>query len=135
MNPISAFFVRNIVIVFFVYGLAFFVLGLALALVSRQTSEFKFARAIPFLAGFGILHGIHEWYEMFQQIAFLTSGHTPTNLEEIVRLALLIISFLMLLAFGVSLLTRRSNGRWPQYYVVLGMFSLWVVGVVVVTLA
>ena len=40
MNPISAFFVRNIVIVFFLYGLAFFVLGLALALAYRRTSEF-----------------------------------------------------------------------------------------------
>ena len=41
-------------------------LGLALALAYRRTSEFKFAGAVPFLAAFGILHGIHEWYEMFQ---------------------------------------------------------------------
>ena len=32
MNPISAFFVRNIIAVFFFYGLAFFAMGLALLL-------------------------------------------------------------------------------------------------------
>ena len=31
MNPISAFFVRNIITVFFFYGLGFFTMGLALA--------------------------------------------------------------------------------------------------------
>ena len=63
MNPISAFFVRNIVVVFFFYGLAFFSLGLALALASRRDSEFRFVRAIVPLALFGFLHGIHEWVE------------------------------------------------------------------------
>lgn len=134
MNPISAFFVRNIVVVFFLYGLAFFVLGLALALAYRRTSEFKFARSIPFLAGFGILHGIHEWYEMFQQIAFLTSGHTPTGLEELIRLAILVVSFLSLLAFGVSLLNTRDK-RSSLYLPMLGVIGLWVVGVLIVFLA
>ena len=66
MNPISAFFVRNIVAVFFFYGLAFFVMGLALALASQRKSEFRFVRAIRPLAVFGILHGFHEWIGMFQ---------------------------------------------------------------------
>ena len=134
MNPISAFFVRNMVVVFFLYGLAFFVLGLALALAYRRTSEFKFARSIPFLAGFGILHGIHEWYEMFQQIAFLTSGHTPTGLEELIRLVILVVSFISLLAFGVSLLNTRDK-RSSLYLPILGVIGLWVGGVLIVFLA
>jgi len=134
MNPISAFFVRNIVTVFFLYGLAFFVLGLALALAYRRTSEFKFARAVPFLAAFGILHGIHEWYEMFQQIAFLTSGHIPTTGEELIRLVLLTVSFIMLLAFGLSLLSNRNDRSLSIYLPVVGIFSVWIVGVLIVTL-
>jgi hypothetical protein len=78
MNPISAFFVRNIIVVFFIYGLAFFAMGLALALASRRSSTFRFARAIRPLAVFGILHGLHEWVEMFQKIATLTGGYMPT---------------------------------------------------------
>ena len=134
MNPISAFFVRNIVVVFFLYGLAFFVLGLALAMAYRRTSEFKFARSIPFLAAFGILHGIHEWYEMFQQIAFLTSGHAPTVPEELIRLAILVVSFLMLLVFGVVLLTPNRSYSF-RYLPILGVFGLWLVGALVVNLA
>jgi hypothetical protein len=104
MNPISAFLVRNIVGVYFFYGLAFFAMGMALALVSRRTSEFKFARAIPPLAGFGLLHGLHEWFEMFQRIATTSSGHAPGLLEETLRVIALAISFLLLSAFGILLL-------------------------------
>ena len=129
MNPISAFFVRNIIVVFFLYGLAFFAMGLALALAYRQqTSEFKFARAILPLAAFGMLHGIHEWIEMFQKIAVLTSGHSPTVLEEAIRLTILVGSFLMLVLFGTSLLSPRNMTRWQRYRTILGMIGLWVLG-------
>jgi signal transduction histidine kinase len=132
MNPISAFFVRNIIPVFFFYGLAFFAMGLALALASRHKSEFKFVQAIRPLAAFGLLHGLHEWIEMFQKIAILTGGHSPTVVEEIVRLALLILSFLMLLAFGIWLLGSGNVGRWQQYGSISGMLGLWALGLVVV---
>jgi signal transduction histidine kinase len=132
MNPISAFFVRNIILVFFFYGLAFFAMGLALALASRHKSEFGFVQAIRPLAAFGLLHGLHEWVEMFQKITILTGGHTPTIGEEIVRLAILILSLLMLLAFGTWLLGSGNIGRWQQYGSISGMVGLWALGLVVV---
>ncbi len=128
MNPISAFFVRNIIVVFFFYGLAFFVMGLALALASRQSSQFKFVQAIRPLAMFGILHGIHEWFEMFQKMVTLTGGHAPTITEEIIRLAILGLSFYMLLLFGVSLLSAPTASRWQKYAPVSGMVGLWALG-------
>lgn len=134
MNPISAFFVRNIIVVFFFYGLAFFVMGVALLLASRQTSEFRFARAIRPLAAFGLLHGIHEWIEMFQKVVILTSGHTPTIWEEIIRLAILGASFLMLLAFGSVLLMPPNVSSRQRYLPLAGMLGLWLLGVVVVTM-
>ena len=111
MNPISAFFVRNIIVVFFFYGLAFFAMGLALALANRRSSEFRFALAIVPLAAFGMLHGIHEWVEMFQKIAALSTGYAPTLWDEGLRLALLVASFLMLLAFGFILLSPAGGPR------------------------
>jgi signal transduction histidine kinase len=132
MNPISAFFVRNIILVFFFYGLAFFAMGLALVLASRHKSEFGFVQAIRPLAAFGLLHGLHEWVEMFQKIAILTGGHTPTVVEEIARLASLILSFLMLLAFGIWLLGSDKVGRWQQYGSISGMAGLWALGLIVV---
>ena len=134
MNPISAFFVRNIVFVYFFYGLAFFALGLALALAARRSSEFRFAQAIVPLAIFGILHGIHEWIEMFQKVAALTSGYAPSLLEEIGRTAILVLSFLFLLAFGMSLLSPKRI-RWRQLALPLAaMLGLWGMGLALVWL-
>ncbi len=128
MNPISAFFVRNIILVFFFYGLAFFTLGLALALASRRASEFRFAQAIRPLALFGLLHGVHQWIEMFQKIAALTSGYAPTTFQELLRLAVLVLSLLMLAAFGLVLLNPvRGRGR-SLFYFLLALTGLWLAG-------
>lgn len=135
MNPISAFFVRNIITVFFFYGLAFFVMGVALALASRQTSQFRFAMAIRPLAAFGILHGIHEWIEMFQKMGALTSGYSPSFWDEVTRLIILVLSFMMLLLFGVTLLSPLNVNRWRNYGTIMGMAALWLVGSAVVILA
>jgi signal transduction histidine kinase len=132
MNPISAFFVRNIIVVFFFYGLAFFSLGLALALASRRESEFRFVQAIVPLALFGFLHGIHEWVEMYQKIAVLSSGYIPTTLHEVLRLGLLVASFAMLLGFGFTLLTQAGARRRTIWLPVLGMVGFWLTAVVIV---
>ena len=131
MNPISAFFVRNIVVVFFFYGLAFFAMGLALALAGRRPSEFRFAQAIRPLAAFGMLHGIHEWIEMFQKVATLTGGYTPSVTQEAARLALLVTSFLMLLAFGLLLLGPERAERRRVFLPLLGLTGLWALSVLV----
>jgi signal transduction histidine kinase len=134
MNPISAFFVRNIIVVFFFYGLAFFCLGLALALASRRDSEFRFVQAIVPLALFGFLHGIHEWVEMYQKIAVLSSGYFPATLDEVIRLALLVASFAMLLGFGFTLLSPEGTSRSRIWLPVLGMVGFWLVAVTIIAL-
>jgi signal transduction histidine kinase len=132
MNPISAFFVRNIIIVFFFYGLTFFVMGLALLLASRRQSEFRFAAAIRPLAAFGILHGLHEWYEMYQKYAALTGGYIPSLWEEMIRLATLGASFVALVAFGVALLNASDIHSRRRYLPLLGMVGLWGLGTLAV---
>ncbi len=132
MNPISAFFVRNIIVVFFFYGLAFFCLGLALALASRRDSEFRFVQAIVPLALFGFLHGIHEWVEMYQKIAVLSSGYSPTILHEVLRLGLLVASLAMLLGFGFTLLSPPGASRRQIWLPVAGMVGFWLTAVVII---
>lgn len=131
MNPITAFLVANIITVFFFYGLAFFVMGLVLALASRQISEIKFVRAIRPLAAFGLLHGIHEWFEMFQKLAMLTNGHIPTTLEEVVRLTLLGASFILLFIFGVVLLNSEEMNNWRNYRFLFGVVGVWGLGLLI----
>lgn len=133
MNPISAFFVRNIIAVFFFSGLAFFAMGLALLLASRRASEFRFAQAIVPLALFGLLHGVHEWVEMFQKIALLSNGGAPRIEHEVLRLTILVVSFLFLLAFGLLLLSPPERSVTRQVWApIVGVTALWLSAVALV---
>ena len=85
---------RNIVYVYFFYGLAFFAVGLVVLLESGRASEFRFARALIPLALFGFVHAAHEWFEMFQIFAAHQAQHTAGVAEEIVRITSLVASFL-----------------------------------------
>jgi|CXWK01.1.fsa_nt_gi signal transduction histidine kinase len=103
----AEFFARNIVVVYFFYGLAFFSMGLAIWLASARfrTSEFRLAGALLFLAGFGIVHGLQEWHDMFVHIDQGGASNIPgwLLLPE-VHLVHLVLSFLLLVFFGIRLL-------------------------------
>ncbi len=120
MNEVSQALIANLLLVYFFYGLAFFTLGVALALASRQESEFHFVEAIRPLSAFGLLHAAHEWVEMFQQFRLRSTGVTPSAAEEWLRLAVLAWSFAMLVYFAVLLLAGPSARRWPVVAVVVG---------------
>jgi signal transduction histidine kinase len=134
LNPITAFFIDNITLVFFFYGLAFFVMGVALAVASRQESEMVFVRAILPLALFGVLHGAHEWLEMFQQIGFEQNGRVPGAAEEALRVVILVSSFVMLLLFGSTLLVETTKITWPKRAPAL-LFVVWLLSVTVLGVA
>jgi signal transduction histidine kinase len=96
MNTIP---VTALEIIYFVYGLAFFAMGLAVLLELGRTSELRFAHSMPWLAAFGLIHGSHEWMEMFNAM-----GHLPQALfVDRIRLVLLVVSFACLAGFGFSL--------------------------------
>lgn len=136
MDPIAEFFTRNLVVVYFFYGLAFFVMGLVVWLESNRTSEFHIARVFSLLAGFGIIHGLHEWFEMFQKLSEAGSTTLPSwLLDDTVRLVHLVISFLFLIIFGVILLfsTHQKDGRERKVALLAAgiLFSIWLVSVLV----
>ena len=56
------------VLVFFVYGLAFFTMGLAVTLESRRASGLRLAQYLPWLGAFGLVQGIVAWMDMAQAI-------------------------------------------------------------------
>ncbi len=129
MNAASAFLTQNIVFVYFLYGLAFFAVGLVVILESARASEFRFARALPALAAFGILHGVHEWFEMFQIFAAHEGGRAPGTPEEVVRIALLAVSFLCLMAFGIRLLPDADRSPALTLWRVVGIAAVYLAGV------
>ncbi len=123
----AEFFTRNIVIVYFFYGLSFFVMGLAVLLEFGHSSKLDFARALRPLIGFGLIHGAHEWFEMFMIIRTQTAQPLTAPWVLPVRLIALAISFLFLIAFGARLIA--GPGKRKLYIGMLSTISaIWIIG-------
>ena len=89
------------IIIYFIYGLAFFVLGIASFLESDRSPKLAEARVLRPLAVFGLIHGSHEWLEMI--FIFSALMGRPGNIYFVyLRLVMLIVSFISLIAFGVQ---------------------------------
>ncbi len=123
------FFLRNIVEVFFFYGLSFFCMGVVILLEISHSSELDFGRALRPLGLFGMIHGSHEWFEMFLLLHPEITQGSAANWIVPLRLGLLASSFMMLLAFGARLITgpTRSRTRWMMLTMVIG---IWIIGLV-----
>lgn len=117
----------DIITVYFFYGLSFFSMGLAVLLEVDRSSELDFARALRSLAGFGLIHGGHEWIEMFLLLhPELQKAFFYRYIGE-GRVALLGISFLFLISFGARVIAGQQRARlsWQLIGVIA---AIWVVG-------
>lgn len=99
-----------LLLVFFVYGLAFFGMGLTLALESIHSPALAEGRLLRLLAAFGILHGVHEWLDSYLLQLVPLGLNIPTWLLW-TRVVLLLVSFCFLFSYGcltVHLYLKRS---------------------------
>jgi signal transduction histidine kinase len=121
MDPVCAFFTAHLTEIYFFYGLAFFITGIVVGLEASRPSDLSLARSLPFLAAFGLLHGAHEWLEMFEKMAPGPVGTIP----RLFRLTVLIVSFIPLVEFGTRLgaLTHRKKWRLARWVVLAVFFS------------
>ena len=119
--------VPYIVPVYFIYGLAFFSMGLLVAVEGGRASDVRLRRALPPLAGFGVVHAAHEWMEMY-----VLMGHPASALEVSimwgVQLATLAFSFISLAAFGSFLLAETEVTRRLILLIPIGLQAVWVFG-------
>ena len=133
MSALSGFLTEQMVAVYFLYGLTFFGMGLMVAATCRRgASAFRFARAIRPLALFGLLHGAHEWMIMFQLIALQTQGRAPALGWEMARVGLLALSFLLLMAFGLILLSPERPTRLRLIAFLLALLAVWLMAIAAV---
>jgi len=119
--------VPYIVPVYFIYGLAFFSMGLLVAVEGGRASDVRLRRALPPLAGFGLVHAAHEWLEMY-----MLMGHAVTATEVSImwgiQLATLAFSFISLAAFGSFLLADNEVTRRLFLLIPIGLQAVWVFG-------
>lgn len=97
------------------YGLAFFVLGLAIAVRVAPAAASRVRGRILALAAFGLIHAVHEWMHLseFQDLA--VTG-------ERVRLFAGLLSFLALAYFALG---WRKAPLWAWALAGCGVVTLW----------
>jgi signal transduction histidine kinase len=125
----------NWLILYFVYGQVFFITGLVTGLQWRRRSHMELARSLPWLAAFGVAHGLNEWGYIFIPLQATYLGETAVQVMVIAHLLLLAVSFFFLLQYGVELvLPLVPRQRWlralPTAMLVLWATILLVRGVV-----
>jgi signal transduction histidine kinase len=113
--------------VYFLYGLSFYTMGLAIAMQYRSYSTFRLAHSLSLLAAFGVLHGLGEWGNIFIPIQIPAVGQE--SVWKLLALQRLIeaIAYLFLFTFGMKLATDTwGKHRWVLFIPVT-LFSLWLV--------
>jgi len=108
---------NNLDVVFFIYGLAFLLMGIALLLQPRKGSEFKIAKVFWLLSAFGISHGLNEWLEMWGMIKKI--NFDPLELFSAA------ISFFFLFEFGRQLLFIVKEKRPSVLRKDVGILQWW----------
>ncbi|MBI5293690.1 MAG: sensor histidine kinase [Chloroflexi bacterium] len=121
----------EIVVIYFVYGLAFFSMGLAVILEGGRATDARLRHGLQPLAAFGIIHGIHEWLELLDRVHALPGQQVEPLGWQAVRLAFLTFSFLSLSAFGGSLLSPTERIRRLSLLAPLLQAAAWGIGVFV----
>jgi signal transduction histidine kinase len=112
MDSLRAFLELNREIIQFLYGLVFFVLGLAIAVQSRSYSRLELARSLGWLAAFGLTHSLYEWSELFAPVQEAYLSPNGILVLHVFHLAVLCLSFFALFEFGVALLRPLRRGQW-----------------------
>lgn len=120
---------QSLFIVYFVYGLAFFGMGLAMAMESWRASSLAGARVLIPLAGFGLIHGTHEWIESYLLQAESLGTSLPGWLSWL-KLGLLVSSYISLSLFAfqaLRLVPRPAPPGLKHGGIVLGIYIFFIV--------
>lgn len=112
-------FTENLDVVFFVYGLSFVVMGIAILIQPRRETIFKLKDVIWLLAAFGFIHGLNEWLDMWAIIR-----RTNSNVFSSIRLACLSVSFFLLFEFGRRFILLSRKKFFSAWVTVLLCFSV-----------
>ena len=122
MNLISQWSQNNLDIVFFIYGLAFVIMGIAIWVQPKKESKFEIANILWLLSGFGLIHGTNEFLDMWAII----KGRSPAL--DIVRSFFLIVSYLFLFEFGRRLLRISGEKYLEKITKLLGWWLTSIIG-------
>ncbi|MHB1167217.1 MAG: hypothetical protein ACYC0N_01595, partial [Carboxydocellales bacterium] len=104
----------NMVTMYFLYGLSFYTMGVAIALQYRSYSSYRLAYSLSLLAAFGLLHGLSEWGSVFIPVQVPYLGDFPAWKPIAIQRLLNSVSLFFLFCFGAKLIadSRNHNFWW-----------------------
>jgi signal transduction histidine kinase len=114
-----------IAVINFIYGLAFFGMGLTTAIEADRAGDHRVRRGLMALSIFGLLHGMHEWYEMFEILNLIPLRGDLLDFVVWLRVILLALSFIILAYFGIEFIPGKKTFRHASTLIPLGMFLFW----------
>lgn len=91
---------------YLLYGLVFFAIGFSIYFRDMRFSHLSIASALPTLAIFGFIHGLHEWSEMYLHI--YSQNLEMHNTVKIFKVAKLWASFIALGYFAIQMLAMTK---------------------------
>lgn len=123
----------TLILIFFVYGLSFFSMGLAMILESARSPLLAEGRILRPLGIFGLVHGLHEWLEMGLYNAGALGYSLPGWLVY-VRLGILVFSFACLWVFGLRVLRPREGLHWQERLALFGLLGVYLAAALLLVL-
>lgn len=119
--------ITPIYMLYLFYGAAFLFLGVSIASKNLKGSDLGLASSLWMLAMFGFLHGAHEWLHLGLLIEKENLLFQQINLLRSIAAVLVLISFMLLLQFGISLVSVIDNKRiqWLKA-ITVPLFITWV---------
>jgi signal transduction histidine kinase len=116
---------------YFFYGAAFLFLGISISVKDLKASELKLADYLWMLGIFGLIHGAYEWFQLYPLIHGEHLSRQEIFLVKVILLYILVLSFFLLMQFGVLMLTAPGSRRtaWvkgiPALIALVWIFLLW----------
>ena len=112
---------------YLLYGASFLFLGVSIAAKDMQESKLKLGESLWLLSSFGFLHGAHEWLELGTWIEGKNLSYQQIFTAEAVSVGLLILSFIFLMYFGLSLINVVHEKRIWRFKTIITacLFLIW----------
>ncbi len=109
----------------FLQGQAFFVLGLSIVFLARRSARLEVARGLSLLAVFGFCEALVAW-----SLAWFVSSSASAPWLAWSRLLLLGVGYAFLLAFALQTYVLPERRRWEQWALAGGLLAPWLIGLV-----
>ncbi|KAB2954302.1 sensor histidine kinase [Heliorestis acidaminivorans] len=116
----------TVILVYFLYGLAFFSMGLFIFALRIRFGNLTLAKPLLWLGLFGIVHGFAEWGMMFISIQEVYRvAFELLYYQRVVEIFFIALSFAFLLQFSVSLHVHTQGGSPKLHLLSISLFLLW----------